>query len=148
MVVFFTNCLCQLVFLTVTSVLPAKLSEGGLFKSWNNSEALGLKLGTGRRNPLLGADRPQKSVSTAKSSLLCTGHREGAAVFIQGTAPAGTKTANRRLLKSGQTQNCKLIPERDYESEQRLWIWPYCSAEKAATRHCPSKDYTSCSPES
>lgn len=32
-VVFFPKCLCQLVFLTPTSVLPAELSQGGLFKS-------------------------------------------------------------------------------------------------------------------
>lgn len=80
----------------ITSVLPAKLSEGGLFKSCNSSKALGtthLKLGTGQHNPLLGDHGPQQLVSPAKSSLLCTGHKQGTSVFIQGPALASAETA-------------------------------------------------------
>lgn len=52
-----------------------------------------LKLGSGQRRPLLGDQRPQQLVSPSKSSL-CTGHKEGALVFVEVTALASAETAN------------------------------------------------------
>lgn len=124
---------CQLIFPSY-EMLPARPSEGGVFKSCNSSEALALITWNLALATIITCLVITAALSTAKGSLLCTGREEGASAHTR-SSTGQSEAANRHLLKSGQAQNCKLIPESDCDTEQMLWIWPDCSAEKGAIKN-------------
>lgn len=133
---------CLLIFSNyeMAGLLLARLREGGLFKSCSNSKALGLITWN-----LALATTITCLVITAASALpgaLCCAQDTKKELSAHTRNSTGqNEPANWHLLKSGQAQNCKLIPESDCDTEQMLWIWPYCSAGKGAQKLC--QDYTS-----
>lgn len=99
-----------------------------LKSTWTNH----LKLGTGQHNNL-----PGDHSSPEHCQGLFVVHR------ARGRSPSAhtrnstgqNEAANWHLLKPGQAQDCKLIPESDCDTKQMPWIWPYCSAEKGAIKN-------------
>lgn len=91
-----------------------------------------LKLGTGQHNNLSGDhSSPQHC-----QGLFVVHRMWGRSLSTHTRNSTGqNEAANWHLLKSGQAYNCKLIPESDCDTEQMLWIWPYCSAEKGAIKN-------------